>query len=150
MLHLCLFLHFQGLVVPVEKYRCSLGFLGSLLWLHLNLRKGFFFTLNHMKHVHIYFKRCSRKHSSPSGGTVEVDSSEFFFAGPSHFLVSSWGKELDFALLALCSELSLKGFRVAAFSLACPRHGVLLELITAETRRGTDTAKGSDMLTARR
>lgn len=59
---------------------------------------------------------------------------------------------LLFPLLLLCSEVSLHGFRVAAatLSLASPLHGVLLELITADTRSGTDTAKGSDMLTALR
>ncbi len=48
---------------------------------------------------------------------------------------------LLFPLLLHGSELSL-GFRVAALSLACPLHGVLFELITADTRRGTDTAQG--------
>lgn len=55
-----------------------------------------------------------------------------------------------FALSLLSSELSLHGFRLADLSLACPLHGVLLELMTADTRKGTDTAKGSDMLTALR
>ena len=38
----------------------------------------------------------------------------------------------------------------AVLSLTWERHGVLLELMTAETRSGTDTEKGSEMLTALR
>lgn len=87
---------------------------------------------------------------SPSGRTLQVVSSVFFFSVPSSFFGSTWGKVLLFPPLLLCSELSLPAFRVAPLSFACPLHGVLLELITADTRRGTDTAKGSDILTTLR
>lgn len=91
-----------------------------------------------------------RKMALPCDDTLDVTSSTLFFSALSCLFRSSWGKVLLFPLLPLCSEVSLQGFRVAAFSLPCPLHGVLLELITADTRRGTDTAKGSDMLTALR
>lgn len=42
------------------------------------------------------------------------------------------------------------GFRAAAALSLSPLQGVLLELMTADTRKGTDTAKGSEMLTALR
>lgn len=59
---------------------------------------------------------------------------------------------LFFPPLLLCSEVSLHGLRVAAtaLSLLSALIGVLLELITADTRSGTDTAKGSEMFTALR
>lgn len=88
--------------------------------------------------------------SSPPGSTPGVSSSLIFISIPSCFFGSNWGKELLFPLLLANSALSLQGFRVATLSLAWPLHGVLLELITADTRKGTDTAKGSDMLTALR
>lgn len=88
------------------------------------------------------------KVQSPSDW-AEVASSLLFFSGSSCLLVSSWGIVLVFPLL-LGSGISLPCFRAAALSLARLLQGVLLELITADTRRGTETAKGSEMLTALR
>lgn len=81
---------------------------------------------------------------------MEGNSSVVFFSVSFCPLTSIRGRELLLALSLLSPELSLHGFRVAALSLARPRHGVLFELMTADTRRGTDTAKGSDIFTARR
>lgn len=74
-----------------------------------------------------------------------------FLSAPSVFFGSTSDKLFVFPSPTFCSDVvSLHGFSVAAFSLAWLLQGVLLELITADTLRGTETAKGSEMFTARR